>query len=1326
MSNKYTGFWNPKRNYAVDDIVTYYSASGYSTTKYYKCTSPVSSVRNNLGYTGCPLANFQQPVVSGGLTPYIVDPAEWNPTEGHKLIEISAELMSNTTDWTEYQYYHPTFWVGPNGNQLQIQTSFWIVEDLTSNQSNIDNAPVSSQNFSSTSRTTATGGLYNASGTEEITFDNISDSPEGGELEADNYYISSVQNYKGYWNKAGDYKKFDIIRHRESNAFYYAKKDINNFINSEWPNAVGDTRGFGSLDMFPPDIPLVENHVGTVVYRGPTGFIYDNQGGLLNNRMIEGQTVRIDLGGNVILGTYSIAKVTNDVMILASYCASGQDYHQITEEDFLPTFLSKGMNFKVLTLDEDAGDPFLDNNYQNDWTKDHFIFDPDYGSSVEFKSELVEYNYGDGYNSYRPNGPNGLRATFKLKFSNRTNREANAILHFIENHLGQHEPGPEKKFQLDYNQGIDGFYMDGLSLFFPYLNTENLTRKFNCFEFDHEIETEDTHTINLSIFDNSSSILNRNDYMYLNRPDIYQADVMYKKNDVVYIEENNAYYYHIGDTTSLGDPPIVEDSDGNITSINHNIWTREFHWFASTPFNVSHKPDIVEFGGKNSSYTQYFPAHKVNQNLLEFSLTFSNRRAEEAYAILHFLESRLGCKSFLYTPPAPYNRKRRFICKEWKHTYEFQNSHTITAKFEQFALGQNTPLDDDEIDDIGKDSSPEEDAKLVANQEINLESSYKPGASQKFYIRNIIEIENIGEKKAEEISVEIIGDDSSKFSKSNLGTYAQTYQGKTMLSSPEGHNNGESGVFLYRENNTIKAQDNLGRKSVVGSSVLSSRTSGAPHLSSGFITQQTELDAGGKLFIEVITEVDENDNPKEGNDVYDAKLRFKYKSEGESIDLYSNFNINARIAYESSKEHTIDISVEGEALGDVYKKEYSADLYSEVNTVDPNDKFLNFKASAMVEGGYLAEPKTMEEFNNILLSNGAPGLILIGIKYDSSSTPAWTYATSGENATSFVSSLGIFVAANNDINNNLIPINDGDMLALRTKSSPREIQSIESISNEDGALIDAIIIEKLKFNSLHNIDLKDILIRETNKNGQSLSNIKNINFNMSGVISSENIELPAIKTGSGYIKGQVVNVNFAEGCYVIGKGGRGGNGMFSEGKIDENDGSKTSIPYITPPGSGEDGGVAFEVNESSPLVQFKINLPTQGGIFGGGGGGAGGNVDKAMDFEWPVSLSSNIDFGGGGGGGAGMGVPGNILAKAGKINSGGSGGIQKTHSFLYTMQNGGDGGNLGEEGAGNTQSKMFEINGGKAGPGIVYYISTNIEFTGNNSNNLKGNPAKTT
>lgn len=1290
MSNKYTGFWNPQRNYQVGDIVTYYASTGYNFTAFYECTTNVSSVKNNLGYSGCPLKEFKMPVLSGGITPEVIQSEAFNPTKGHKLVEITAQLMSETVDWADYQWYHPDYWTGPNGNDLEVESAFWVVKNLTPSQSDIDDATVDNQRFTSTGRSTTSVGLYNTETLEQVNFNEIADSQEGGELEADNYYISSVQNYKGYWSKQNDYKKFDIVRHRESNNFYYAKKDIRNF-NDQITKTL-------SCEVYPPDVPLVENHIGTLIFKSGTG-------GFLAEGFSEGQTVQLTRSGNSKdLGILSVAKLSERIMVLSYYSPSGGSFHDITQEDFLPVInTAEDIEVSVKVVDDPETDPFLDNTFEANWTKDYFIFDPDYGSSVKFSSTTMEYSYGDGYKSYRPKGANSLKVEFDLKFSNRSSREANSILHFVENKLGQHEDSENKKYTLDYNQGIEGFYLDGAMLFFPYLNTENLTRKFYCFDFNHTIETEDTHNVSLNIFNNTASILNRNDYMYVNRPDVYDEDKVYRKNDVIYVEDNDGYYYHNGDSTSRGDPPIQKNpSTGEVTSINQNIWTREFHWYPSTTFEVNHSPDILEMSGKTSAYTQYFPGNKVHINLLKFQLKFENRSAEEACAILHFLESHLGYKSFLYTPPAPYNRKRRFICKEWTHTYAFKNSHTINANFEQFAIGQNTPLDDDELDSLNIPVPPDK-AKLVINDEIKLNTSYSPASSKNFIPRAIIEIENIGETEATNLSASLIGDTSSKFSKSIIGNYTNTNPttgGITyeMLSAPEGYNNEESGVFLYTENGTLKSQDNLGRKASIDSSlgVLSSRTdSGSSHNSQLFLSSTPAIAAGEKAYIEIFATATEFDKNVE----YSAKLKIDYNSDSES--KFVEAEISSHMAYETSREETIDIDITGAALdGDIYFKKYSTDLYEEVHSISPDDQIQNFKASAMKESGKLAEPRSQEEMDDMMLGNGAEGLIAIGVIRQSGS---WKYMSDGAS----------FALSN-------ISGKDGDILAIRTGDNAREIGSFEAVSNEEANIVDGIFIENLGINSLSNINLKSILVEQAGAQGKVISNLKNINFNIYGVIFSDSIGKPAINSGSGFIANQNVNINIKEDAFIIGKGGRGGDGMFSEGKMDENDGSKTALPYLTPPQAGERGGNAVEISEANVLVNFTVNLPSSGGVFGGGGGGAGGNVDKDQYFDWPISVSSLIDFAGGGGGGAGMGESGNVLGESAILNQAGDGGAAKTHSLLYNMKPGSNGGGPGEDGNGNDQSKMFAVSGGKAGFAILYYSSNQLTINGETVSNFKG------
>ena len=301
MSRNYTGFWNPKLDYEVGDIVTYYSDSGYSSSLvFYECTANVSSVQNNLGYSGCPLKNFIRPVLSAGSTPEVIDPNAYDPTQGHKIVEITASLMSKTTDWSTYLWYKDPHWVGPNGSNLEVQTAFWTLLS-SAPTGDVDAADVTTQSFTSTGRTTTSVGAHNPASTV-TTSDLVADSEDESEIESENYYISSVQNYKGYWNEQANYQKFDFIRHRETNSFYYAKRDIHNLVNLVEKDV--------TCSVFPPDTPLVTNHIANLIYFG-------NNTGFVTEGFAVGQTVEVKVASENIIsdGTLlTIAKITEKLI----------------------------------------------------------------------------------------------------------------------------------------------------------------------------------------------------------------------------------------------------------------------------------------------------------------------------------------------------------------------------------------------------------------------------------------------------------------------------------------------------------------------------------------------------------------------------------------------------------------------------------------------------------------------------------------------------------------------------------------------------------------------------------------------------------------------------------------------------------------------------------------------------------------------------------------------------------------------------------------------------------------------------------------------------
>jgi len=69
--------------------------------------------------------------------------------------------------------------------------------------------------------------------------------------------------------------------------------------------------------------------------------------------------------------------------------------------------------------------------------------------------------------------------------------------------------------------------------------------------------------------------------------------------------------------------------------------------------------------------------------LLKIDLSFDLRSAAESAAIIHFLNSRAGAESFLFTPVEPYSTLRNFVCKSWSHTLIFYENNSIRASFEQ-------------------------------------------------------------------------------------------------------------------------------------------------------------------------------------------------------------------------------------------------------------------------------------------------------------------------------------------------------------------------------------------------------------------------------------------------------------------------------------------------------------------------------------------------------------------------------------------------------------------------------------------------------------------
>ena len=63
----------------------------------------------------------------------------------------------------------------------------------------------------------------------------------------------------------------------------------------------------------------------------------------------------------------------------------------------------------------------------------------------------------------------------------------------------------------------------------------------------------------------------------------------------------------------------------------------------------------------------------ISNNLLKLGVSFDKRDEAEATAIAHFLHARGAKEAFAFLPPSPYGSMKKFVCRSWDVSMEFQN-----------------------------------------------------------------------------------------------------------------------------------------------------------------------------------------------------------------------------------------------------------------------------------------------------------------------------------------------------------------------------------------------------------------------------------------------------------------------------------------------------------------------------------------------------------------------------------------------------------------------------------------------------------------------------
>ena len=123
--------------------------------------------------------------------------------------------------------------------------------------------------------------------------------------------------------------------------------------------------------------------------------------------------------------------------------------------------------------------PYSANNH---WTQ-KFYFSPDLVQSITFDSTKYKNDMSSFY-LYQSDGINPNIFNFDIQFNNRSDKEAKAILHFLENH-----------------NGVELFQYD---MFIPYTGT----RSFYCPQWSHTINFKDNHSIQAKFIESKF------DYLY--------------------------------------------------------------------------------------------------------------------------------------------------------------------------------------------------------------------------------------------------------------------------------------------------------------------------------------------------------------------------------------------------------------------------------------------------------------------------------------------------------------------------------------------------------------------------------------------------------------------------------------------------------------------------------------------------------------------------------------------------------------------------------------------------------------------------------------------
>lgn len=317
-----------------------------------------------------------------------------------------------------------------------------------------------------------------------------------------------------------------------------------------------------------------------------------------------------------------------------------------------------------------------------------FTGSPIYGSYIQFSASNSSWR-GSSYNDFvMSNGINSIKAEMGLTFQG-GKEKIKSLLRRVENATTGVITG-DVAFS-----GIEDCINFGESKNGVAINLDtNYYKNFSGSQVsDYSIKhlSNDVYELNISMFNNRVSPILENGMGFISDRTISISNSTFERFDVVKgdtgsanTEVFNNYFYLTGSRSQAINPSVVSGLS-TYTGFADDT-TRTFFWEPDqeTSLSTSHNNRINQFKGSFYQQLNLSP----NQNRIdELQLKFTNRSEKETYSILHFLESHLGYKKFVYYyGDEIINQNRVFYCDQWRHSFNYKNSNTIEAVFREITI----------------------------------------------------------------------------------------------------------------------------------------------------------------------------------------------------------------------------------------------------------------------------------------------------------------------------------------------------------------------------------------------------------------------------------------------------------------------------------------------------------------------------------------------------------------------------------------------------------------------------------------------------------------